>query len=65
MPDFYLPDNLLWVFTILAELDAGFAAYSPKLIGFALYIYAYFILVKTLQPFSRPFILVDSHKETG
>ena len=29
------------------------------------YIYAYFILAKILQPFSQPFILVDSQKGTG
>ena len=34
----------------------------PKII---LYIYAYFTLEKIVQPFSLPFILVDTQKETG
>ena len=34
----------------------------PKI---TLYIYAYFTLEKIVQPFSQPFILVDTQKEIG
>ena len=47
-----------------AERDVGVTTYSEKRL-YPPYIYVYFTLVKIVQPFSQPFIIVEFQKETG